>query len=527
MLCFGGSAMQFREMSVDKAVRIYSHFRALRAIAGVSGVIAIMISFFLIASLPIGVFVEKMPMPPVLILAWLAALILGPCIGFLSMLTPLVHKHILMIICLFFGVSMTVLYPMLFAFRIIVGILTPSTGQFAFDLGILVLAAGIMLPHFVMSLYLTRLGWALARSSRETFAVGRGQVPRLSSIFSMFFWAAGVPSYVMRRAGRWKVSGLLVLSLVLSVIPAYIATQAQNLLFPLTTTMQLQCQSNAIPAQYLFTVVNLQATPCLKVTFDWVMLAAAGIIIATVFAWVVVRPVARVFSRMARRVMVQTYDEARKSDQRLPVLFLRAFADDHRVLKQNPASTLERFFTLTGEPGTQDEIILDSASPYGPVVAIGDPDDPIPPFGAARTFVGSGDWQAVVSQLMTESHSVIISIDESPGLAWEIEEIVRQGSIRKTLFLFGPELDAQLRQDGAAMLARLMGEHGYVPDIPHNQNIVGAYLDNNNIMVILTTQKLGANAYITVCRWFFLDKFGYASETMRAPRIRPNFATAY
>jgi len=47
---------------------------------------------------------------------------------------------------------------------------------------------------------------------------------------------------------------------------------------------------------------------------------------------------------------------------------------------------------------TFERVVEDQLSPFGPFVAIGRPEEPLSPLGAARDYVPDSDWQDEVQQ---------------------------------------------------------------------------------------------------------------------------------
>ncbi len=515
--------MRAVETSIEKARRVFVNLRAVRALAGASGLVGILLSLSLLVSLPFGVFTDRFPMTGALAAAWVAALILAPVVTYLSMLTPFFHKLLLGAIALFFGLTVALLVPAMLFLHVAVRLqMGAQPGFLGFEPGVIAALAAFSLPYFIIALFLCRLGWSMFTTPRHAFAAGRGSSPSPLRVFDMVGYAAGAPLYARQSDYGWGVAARLLAALALSIAPGYGFFQSGQALSILFGRTLAACDAGPpVPLSFdtiLFSPL-LPALPCLDVSLDWVVLSALALAIVIAFLFVFGRMGARALTASARRQMTRGYDRARAADPRPPILFLRAFADDHRILSRDPGSLLDRITGMVGEPRNQDEIVLDTATPYGPVVAIGDPDDPIPPFGAARAYAGDRDWKALVSDIMGEATAVILSMDESAGLAWEIDEVLGGGFAGKTLFLFGPDLDEGTRIEGAMMLARGVGDAGYAPDLEPGRFIVGAYASDAGQLNVLTAKRIGAPAYIAACRWFLMDKFGHPNGLWKAPRL--------
>jgi hypothetical protein len=142
----------------------------------------------------------------------------------------------------------------------------------------------------------------------------------------------------------------------------------------------------------------------------------------------------------ARARATQLYQAVREWDERRPIVYLRPFQTDEGALPSAKGSLLLRAPAGLGRPRTFDEVLLETMSQWGPVLAIGDPRQPIPPLGAARIFTeGAGkEWQVVVRALLEAASIVVISPDQSKGISWELEQVREPHIQRKTLYLANP-----------------------------------------------------------------------------------------
>ena len=153
--------------------------------------------------------------------------------------------------------------------------------------------------------------------------------------------------------------------------------------------------------------------------------------------------------RLALRRSVVFANEAQTRDVRPPILFLRAFRDDQVSLKSAHTAKVIRFFDPDVEVGNLEELVVSNLTEYGPVVALGNPSDEMPPVGAAREYARDGDWRASVEALMEAAAFIVVALDFSPNVRWEIETIRNRSWLSKTLILLPPHLshDGQDAED--------------------------------------------------------------------------------
>jgi hypothetical protein len=125
-------------------------------------------------------------------------------------------------------------------------------------------------------------------------------------------------------------------------------------------------------------------------------------------------------------------------DVRPHILYLRPFQFDRSWAPQDP-------FKM---PSTYEEHFARVLGRFGPFVAIGRPDEPLPELGASRLYVEHSLWQERVKELMEGAAAVLLTMGDSAGLKLELEHAVSiAGPDRLLLFVpFGsdPNPKAQL-----------------------------------------------------------------------------------
>jgi hypothetical protein len=109
------------------------------------------------------------------------------------------------------------------------------------------------------------------------------------------------------------------------------------------------------------------------------------------------------------RHLAQSGADVMGKDRRAPVLYLRPFGAEVELSAEE--QTLKR--------------IMDNE--VGPLVAVGNPEDALPPLGAARSyeqdFAQSGrTWQLHVREMLLRSSLVFVVPGHTPGLGWEIAQ---------------------------------------------------------------------------------------------------------
>lgn len=152
-----------------------------------------------------------------------------------------------------------------------------------------------------------------------------------------------------------------------------------------------------------------------------------------------IKIVARWCIRRSEEQMRTSLEEVQHLDNRAPILFLRSFVNDKVPLPKGRATLTRWLFDDAGAMDTLDMMILAQGTRQGPTVALGNPDDPAPPYGVARGYFDHDDWKDAVSRLCEASMAIVMVLDETEGVDWEINHIATRKYTAKTLFLLAPE----------------------------------------------------------------------------------------
>lgn len=154
-------------------------------------------------------------------------------------------------------------------------------------------------------------------------------------------------------------------------------------------------------------------------------------------------------NRLTRRfheawtLLTPTLAEARSQDPRRPILFLRSFRAEWNLLAAGPLSFFSR---SRSEIRTMEERLTDRLWRFGPVVALGRPNQSQPPSGAAREYIDTTDdneWRDTFRALAQESVLVVVVAAGTKGVAWELECLREMGLLSRVLILFPPWFTAK------------------------------------------------------------------------------------
>jgi hypothetical protein len=217
------------------------------------------------------------------------------------------------------------------------------------------------------------------------------------------------------------------------------------------------------------------------------------VILLVVAVWLSRKPVAWLLRRAQRRAAL-AYQTVLRQDTRNPVLFLRSFREDQRLLKPPAKSLIARMLRLENRRRTLDEIVLDAASPVGPVIALGAPDEKITPLGAARLYADDTAWQNVVRSLADRSRAIIICIEEGGGILWELEHLLACGHSTKTLCILNPRtslaaiqraIEESRRSGNTAVCGMLERIRNDISSVPTGKVLVGVRFADGVVVPII------------------------------------------
>jgi hypothetical protein len=144
-------------------------------------------------------------------------------------------------------------------------------------------------------------------------------------------------------------------------------------------------------------------------------------------------------------------------DGRAPVIYLRSFRDDEALVGRPIRFTLDAFrwsymlteYTRGGllrvmfQHGKVrlEQAIEAEVSAIGPFIAIGEPQEGHPDFGATRAYFEGDDvaWRTAVASWIARAALVVVVPGRTQGLAWELGKMQESGITPKLLLIFPPE----------------------------------------------------------------------------------------
>lgn len=151
------------------------------------------------------------------------------------------------------------------------------------------------------------------------------------------------------------------------------------------------------------------------------------------------------FAYYRTRAKAPSLAAAANADARAPVLYLRAFYQESDPFTWGPKRDMARYtsapiseqaFTI---PVTFEQYLGPAISrAIGPFVALGNPEDALPPEGAARAYAGDDEWQQQFSTLGRTAAAIVMEVSRSENLRWEMTAIHSRGWSEKLFVITRP-----------------------------------------------------------------------------------------
>jgi hypothetical protein len=230
------------------------------------------------------------------------------------------------------------------------------------------------------------------------------------------------------------------------------------------------------------------------------LVVGVAFVVEAVLGFAVLLPIFLALTQVilaARRRMAPDGRELLARDQRPPIVYLRSFVDD-TAEGDSPDSGGFVF-------GTYEERLIRAMRAYGPVVAIGQPGERLPPLGAARIYAGDADWQRTVSELAAKARLVVLRPAATESVLWEAAMAVRvAGQDKVALYVRG------LRRGVWEEFARQLGDTlgASLPRAPESGAIV-LYVRDGNVQTLRWEQPdtIGEQGQYVLTRSFLKPLF--------------------
>ena len=324
-----------------------------------------------------------------------------------------------------------------------------------------VLGLAVTLFAFIVMIELACLAAWATLAPKAAYLSVRGWRPAWSEPLGNFTHQLGFPAFVAQiRRGRLGLGGLYFLIAILNI--AFFGLMTELLWLPRPATAPKE-----IP-----TTLVLLAIPVVALLL---LLLGLG----------------RKLDHAARGRATRLYQAVREWDDRPPILFLRSFDQDEMSIRARTHDPLLQLPAGLGRKRELDEMLLETGAPFGPVIALGDPRNPIPPLGAARIYVRDieQDWKGVVADLIVAARAIVICPQTSASVAWEIDQVRSPSVLARTIILASPGMS---EADTARLFAEITGAPAVLKP---RRRPIAAFVDPVNGWTLLSARNLTVQTY--------------------------------
>ncbi len=160
-----------------------------------------------------------------------------------------------------------------------------------------------------------------------------------------------------------------------------------------------------------------------------------------------------------------------------------------------------------------EEAVAWELATYGPVVAVGRPGRSLASLGAAREHLSDDTWKAQVAGRMHDARAIALAAGETPGLHWEVAQVVAAGHLAKTVFILPPLPADALARRWTFTSAALKSAGAVVDELPADVGLVH-------------TVQVGAGGGVAVTTAHQRDEASYGTAVDRAMALVPAPPTA-
>jgi tetratricopeptide (TPR) repeat protein len=197
---------------------------------------------------------------------------------------------------------------------------------------------------------------------------------------------------------------------------------------------------------------------------------------------------------------------------RRPILFLRPFALDALPVSPfgdqwydflNPYSWLDK--------RTFEEHLSSTFEDLGPVIAIGRPGEEVALLGAAREYADDATWQDLVLDRAAASQFVIMEVDETPGMVWEIDHVSKNFGLQRILIVLPPgeDLFEKRSVEWNERWSQLQSRFAFLPDV--SEDAAAVLFDGDNQPIVVAANES------SVPRTLAAIKTAWLEERLRSP----------
>jgi hypothetical protein len=142
-----------------------------------------------------------------------------------------------------------------------------------------------------------------------------------------------------------------------------------------------------------------------------------------------------------------------------------------------------------------EEVLAHMFEEVGPLVAIGRPGEEAAPLGAVRTYAGDDSWRTTVLQAAASARLVILVMDTTTGVEWELENVPARVGLQRLVILPPPGDDADGAESRRQRWAPVRERFPVVPEL--TRDVAGVCFDADDEPIVVTTHGATTEEQLT------------------------------
>jgi len=156
-----------------------------------------------------------------------------------------------------------------------------------------------------------------------------------------------------------------------------------------------------------------------------------------------------------------------------------------------------------------EEELFDVTDGYLPLIAVGRPGESQKLTGglAYRDYLKDENWQTYVREKILGADSIVILLNSTEGVLWELENVLSHSAFAKTVFLIDPRAkDNEVWQNLTTRIIPMFAKAGVLPaDFQFAGHPIGFYFSRDQVVEIENT-NWSATSYRTAFSHYLSER---------------------
>jgi len=211
----------------------------------------------------------------------------------------------------------------------------------------------------------------------------------------------------------------------------------------------------------------------------------------------------------ARKLGSLSVSEALGDSKRRYILYLRSFTADEIILPKPRLPLLSKVLSLRPFPVHIEEELFDVTDGYLPLIAVGRPGGSQELTGglAYRDYLKDENWQTYVRERILAADSIVLLLNSTGGVLWELENVLNHSASSKTVFLIDPRAkDNELWRNLTKQIIPMFAKAGVLaPDFQFAGHPIGFYFSRDGLVEIENT-NWSATSYRTALSHYLSER---------------------